>query len=150
MEWRKIVAGLFVVLAVVILFLGVYLNLWTFHHVAPYIVSGLVASIPAALIYLLRASPNIRKTEISNSIEDTQEQKNVTPILKYGKIIIRNETRKGHGGEYFYSKYFLEIINTVPNTLAHECEAFIDLQNLDLRHINALPLLFLELNMHYG
>lgn len=137
MEWRKIAVSLFIILAVVILFLSVYLNLWTFHDVAPYIISGLVASIPTGLIYLLRPSMNIRKTKTSNYIEGTQEQKSVNPILKYGKIIIRNETRGGHGGEYFYSKYFLEIINTVPNTLAHECEAFIDLQNLDLRHINA-------------
>ncbi len=134
MDWRKIVAGLFIVLAIVILLLGVHSNLWTFHDVAPYIVSGLVGGIPTAVFFILRTSTIIRKT---NNIEATQEQKNVTPNLEYDRIILRTGNSKSHGGEYLYSSYFLEIINTIPNTLAHECETFIELQNTDIKHINA-------------
>ena len=77
MEWRKIVAVLFIPLAVVILFLGVYFNLWTFHDITLYIVSGLVGGIPLALVFISRP----------------QKQKNVTPVLNYGRIIIRKGTR---------------------------------------------------------
>jgi hypothetical protein len=51
-------------------FFGVYLNLWTFHDISPYIVSALVASIPAAFLYVFRPSTGIGKTKSSNRIKE--------------------------------------------------------------------------------
>ena len=52
------------------------------------------------------------------------------PSLKYGRIIVRHlPPRNEHGGTYHDSLYLLEVINSMPNTVARNCEATLDLPN---------------------
>jgi hypothetical protein len=52
------------------------------------------------------------------------------PSLKYGKIIVRHlPPTNQHGGTYHDSVYLLEVINSMPNTVARNCEATLDLPN---------------------
>jgi heme A synthase len=48
-----------------------------------------------------------------------------TPDLKYGRPIVRKSTHRAHGGIYNTLEYFIEVVNTTPNTLAQNCEVLL-------------------------
>jgi hypothetical protein len=54
------------------------------------------------------------------------------PILRHGKIVVRKSRSETHGGIYNYSRYYVEVINTTPNSLALNCEGSIDFPHAGL------------------
>jgi len=55
------------------------------------------------------------------------------PRLEFGRIIVRKQTQRMHGGLYDIGNYFVEVINTTPNTVAKNCNGSIDLVGTEIR-----------------
>lgn len=52
-----------------------------------------------------------------------------TPILQYGRLIVRKSTYYKHDET---SRFFVEVVNTVPDTLAEKCQGSITLSESDI------------------
>src|SRR6266496_3982840 len=116
MRWRRrLVPLIFVPLACIVLFGGIYYKVWTFHEFTPYILATLIGGIPTAIAYGFKRGHNAPESETLTTPAPIQEQ---IPILKYGRINVRRTFEKEHGGTYHYSLYLLEISNATPNTVA--------------------------------
>jgi hypothetical protein len=126
MRWRRrLVPLIFVPLACGVLFGGTYYKLWTFHDIAPYIVAALIGGIPTTIAYGFKPSINAEGRTITNAATTLVQ----VPSLTYGRIIIRHRTENQHGGTYRDSDYLLQVVNSIPNTVARDCEAIFDLHN---------------------
>jgi hypothetical protein len=81
-----------------------------------------------SIIFIARRSRASLQPEKERSTASTTAQEQV-PSLVYGKIVVRRNTTNQHGGTYYDSIYLLEVINSMPNTVARNCEATFDLRN---------------------
>jgi hypothetical protein len=127
MRWhRPFVPLIFVPLACGVLFIGIYSKLWTFHDISPYIIVGLIAGIPNAIVYGFKRSDNLPERETLRPPAVVQVQ---IPSITYGRIIIRHYEHEEHSGTYRDSEYLLEVMNSTPNTMALNCQASLDLDN---------------------
>jgi hypothetical protein len=127
MRWRRpLVPLIFVPLACIILFGGIYYKVWTFQEITPYILAALIGGMPTAIAYGFKRGDNAPERATLTTPAPIQEQ---IPSLAYGRIIIRHRTENQHDGTYRDSDYLLEIINSTPNTLARDCQSSFDLYN---------------------
>ena len=83
---------------------------------------GIVVILVSIFTYRI---PRIEQQSQAQSTFKPETQILQTPDLKYGRPIVRKSTHRAHGGIYNTLEYFIEVVNTTPNTLAQNCEGSI-------------------------
>jgi hypothetical protein len=56
-----------------------------------------------------------------------------SPSINYGRIIVRNTRQGMHGGIYDERRYYVEVINKTPNTVARNCKGSLDTPTEEVR-----------------
>lgn len=91
-----------------------------------------VADVPKFQEDLRKAIQKIESDGPDSPVQDfvTHIMQQRKASLKYGRIIVRHPPpRNEHGGTCHDSLFLLEVINSMPNTVARNCEATLDLRN---------------------
>jgi hypothetical protein len=57
----------------------------------------------------------------------------VQPSINYGRIIVRNTRQSTHDGVYDERRYYVEIVNETPNTVARNCRGSLDMPTEEIR-----------------
>ena len=112
--YRKLLAIVFIPIAVATLFFGAYFELWSFSELRGYIVSGLIGGIPQALRFI---RPD------SNTVE-----------LKFGEPIMSKFDDERGGGIHNYFTYYLPVENVGKNTVARDCVCSISMGDSELKN----------------
>lgn len=59
--------------------------------------------------------------------EKKSQQELVTPVLKFGGIVVRSGSQFMHGGVYDSKNYYVEVVNIAPSTVAKNCRGSISM-----------------------
>jgi hypothetical protein len=74
---------------------------------------------------LLLAVPSILFFIFANKSRDQSGMQILRARLQFGELVVRNTSFDQHGGTYYHSIYFLEVVNNAPNTVAENCRGSI-------------------------
>lgn len=99
--------------------------------VIPFVWRGVIVAVGIGIISLSVIIPR-RPHASAQSRTQPETERSTTPAfpsLTYGRIIIKHNMESQHQGTYHYSDYFLEVMNSTPNTVAKNCQASFDLYN---------------------
>jgi hypothetical protein len=79
-----------------------------------------------AIIIIVSFFLHRSRTGSDKPLYDSQVQA-TSPSINYGRIIVKNTTRKMHGGTYDERHYYVEISNDVPKTVAQGCRGSLNI-----------------------
>ena len=69
-----------------------------------------------------------------NGLNPLPETQDISPSIKFGRVIVKNRTGRMHAVTYDEQYYYAEVINEVPNTVAQGCRGSIVMSTEQITH----------------